>query len=250
MEEFDELELQKLIETALSDTQSSHPFGGSATHLGFAETDILSLIFSRLENKLHLSEVSDIFHDVRVDLLSRKFSSSLADLHTVTKNCRKCSLQSTPELPKWNVQDPDVVVIIDSPSLSPEATANMVSSFKEAGFSSDQLCLTYVNRCPVRRKYEDQEIINCSPYLHAEVQMLNPKLILCLGATPASVLFGSHMKISDSRANILWLGHWPILVTYSPMYVLKSGSSASEQFNADIQQAYQFVSKTKGSLHA
>lgn len=250
MEEFDELELQKLIDNALANNSSPHPFGGSTTHLGFAETDILSFVYSRLENKLPLSEVSEIFRDVRVDLLSRKFSASLTDLHTVTKNCRKCSLQSTPELPKWNVENPDVVVIIDSPSISSEATNYMVSAFKESGFSSDQLCLTYVNRCPVRRKYEEQEVINCSPYLHAEVQMLNPKLVLCLGATPSSVLFGSSMKISEMRANILWLGHWPILLTYSPMYVLKSGSSTSEQFKADIQQAYQFVSKLKGSSHA
>jgi uracil-DNA glycosylase family 4 len=243
MEDFDELDLQKLIENALSQTEDHHPFGSSEAYLGFAETDILSLIYSRLENRMAISEITQLFHDIRVDILSRKISTNIKDLHTVTKNCRKCKIDSVPELPKWNVENPDVVIVVDSPSISPEAITLMVNAFKEAGFSSDQLCLTYVNRCPVRRKYEEQEVINCSPYLHLELQLLNPKLILCLGATPASVLFGSQIKIKETRGNIMWLGYWPILVTYSPMYILKSGGNTPEHFSIDIKQAYDFIHK-------
>jgi uracil-DNA glycosylase len=73
--------------------------------------------------------------------------------------------------------------------------------------------------------------------------LLNPKLILCLGATPASVLFGSQIKIKETRGNIMWLGYWPILVTYSPMYILKSGGNTPEHFSIDIKQAYDFIHK-------
>lgn len=243
MEAFDELDLQKLIETALAENTNQHPFGGSETYLGLAETDILSTIYSRLENRMAISEITQLFHDIRVDILSRKISTNIKDLHTVTKNCRKCKIDSVPELPKWNVENPDVAIVVDSPSMSPEAITLMVNSFKHSGFSSDQLCLTYVNRCPVRRKYEEQEVINCSPYLHLELQLLNPKLILCLGSTPASILFGSQTKIKESRGNVMWLGYWPILVTYSPMYILKSGNNTSDQFSIDIKQAYDFVHK-------
>lgn len=243
MEDFDELDLQKLIESALAEKPDQHPFGGSETYLGLAETDILSTIYSRLENRMTISEITQLFHDIRVDVLSRKISTNIKDLHTVSKNCRKCKIDSVPELPKWNVENPDIAVVVDSPSISPEAITLMVNAFKDSGFSSDQLCLTYVNRCPVRRKYEDQEVINCSPYLHLELQLLNPKLILCLGATPASVLFGSQIKIKESRGNVMWLGYWPILATYSPMYILKSGGTTSEHFSIDIKQAYDFIHK-------
>lgn len=243
MEDFDELDLQKLIESALAQKPNQHPFGSSEAYLGLAETDILSTIYSRLENRMSISEITQLFHDIRVDILSRKISTNIKDLHTVTKNCRKCKIDTVPELPKWNVENPDVAIVVDSPSISPEAITLMVNAFKESGFSSDQLCLTYVNRCPLRRKYEEQEIINCSPYLHLELQLLNPKLILCLGSTPASVLFGSQIKIKESRGNIMWLGYWPILVTYSPMYILKSGGNTPEHFSIDIKQAYDFIHK-------
>jgi hypothetical protein len=57
--------------------------------------------------------------------------------------------------------------------------------------------------------------------LHTEIQLLNPKLIVCLGGVPSSVLFGTDIKIKDIRGQIMWLGYWPILTTYSPNYVLK-----------------------------
>jgi len=243
MEDFDELDLQKLIESALAQNPNQHPFGGSETYLGLAETDILSTIYSRLENKLTISEITQLFHNIRVDILSRKISTNIRDLHTVTKNCRRCNIDSVPELPKWNVENPDVAIVIDSPSISSEAVTLMINAFKDSGFSSNQLCLTYVNRCPLKRKYDEQEIINCSPYLHLELQLLNPKLILCLGATPASILFGSPIKIKELRGKINWLGYWPILVTYSPMYILKSGGTTPEHFSIDIKQAYDFIHK-------
>jgi len=247
MTEFSEEDLESLIQEALSNTKSSNPF--SALHLGFSETNLLEIIHQKFSKRIIESEVNDIFQDVRKDILSRKISLNIQELHTITKNCRKCSIDSPSELPKWNVDNPDIVVVLDSPNISPDAINLMVSSFKSAGLSSQQLCLTYINRCPTKRKYENQEIINCSPYIHTEIQLLNPKLILCLGALPASVLFGSEIKIKDIRGSITWLGYWPILTTYSPAYVLKSSSfdltHVIDHFNNDILQAYNFSSSIR-----
>jgi len=250
MEHFDEDELQKLIDEALSDNKDKqHPFGGSGSYLGLAETDLMSSLHERFSKRMIESDVNEIFRDARTDILSRKISTSLKDLHTVTKNCRKCTVDSSPELPKWNVENPDIAIVVESPAISPEAISLMVNGFKKAGLNSQQLCLTYVNRCPVKRKYENQEIINCSSYLHLELQLLNPKLILCLGGLPASVLFGTNIKMKDVRGNVMWLGYWPVLSTYSPMYVLKSSSfdqnSITDHFENDLLNAYNFLYNKK-----
>ena len=244
MEQFDEGELQKLIDEALSqNTEKQHPFGGSGSYLGLAETDLLSSLHERFSKRLIESEVNDIFRDSRIDILSRKISTNLKDLHTVTKNCRKCTVDSNSELPKWNVENPDIVIVIESPSIPPEAITLMVDAFKKAGLTSQQLCLTYVNRCPVKRKFTNQEIFNCSPYLHTEIQLLNPKLIVTLGSLPAYTLFGSEIKIKEYRGNINWLGYWPIITTYSPAYALKAGQSVSDHLLSDIKTAHTFVNK-------
>jgi len=241
MEEFSEEELQQLIDKALSENSSPNPLVPSGIHLGLGESQMMASLHERLSKRFIESEINDIFRDVRKDLHSSTFNLTLRDIHTITKNCRKCQIDSSAELPKWNLEDPDIVVVIDSPNLPQEGISVMLSAFKAAGLKSDQLCLTYVNRCPVQRKYEYQETQNCSTYLHNEIVCLNPKLILGLGLLPGTVLFGDNIKLKDYRGNVTWLGNWPIMLTYSPLYVLRSGENAQETFNNDIKQAFHFI---------
>jgi DNA polymerase len=147
-------------------------------------------------------------------------------------------------MPMWNAKDPDIVFILDHPIYDRSTAEFFLSSLKESGFSSDQECLTYVNRCNYpKRKFDSQEIFNCSSYLHYELQLMNPKLIVCMGSVPVASVFGTEMTIKDSRSKIIWLGTWPIMVTYSPMHVLKSGGSMSDMFISDIQTAYNYTNK-------
>lgn len=242
MEEFDELELKQIIDSALASQADTRL---SSNYLGLAETDIFSLLYDKLSSRIIGSDLNSIFQDIRSEIISRKSPLTLKELHTVTSNCRKCNLNVNPELPKWNVSNPNVVIVIESPSISPEGISLMISTFKDAGFTSDDLCLTYINRCPIKRKFEQNEIVNCAPYLHSEIQIMNPKLVICLGSLSSSILFGAPLKIKDVRGQIRWLGTWPILSTYSPMYVIKSGGSSPEHFANDISNAYNFVSLRK-----
>lgn len=245
MDEFNEEEVSSFVKRVLSQADGSHPF--SANYLGLAETDLLAALHERLSKRFIESEVNDIFQEARTDIVSRKVSLTLTELHTVTRNCKKCSIQAPAELPKWNVTDPDIAVVIESPSLPADAINVMIEAFKTAGIQSSQLCLTYLNRCPVQRKYEDQEITNCAPYLHSELQLLNPKLIVCLGNLPVSILFGVLLKMKDIHGQVRWLGYWPILSTYSPMYVaraLQAGQpTVVQQFQQDITNAKNFITK-------
>ncbi len=241
--EFSEAELNSLIEEALSSDESKF-IPKSGLHLGFMETELLEIVYNNLTGLIHDSALTTLFKDIRSEILSRKVNYKIKDFHTVTKNCNKCDIGSiSPELPKWNVTNPDVLFIIDSPNMQQEAITLFLKALKQAGFDSSKVCLTYVNRCPVKRKFTNQEIFNCSPYLHTEIQLLNPKLIVTLGSLPAYTLFGSEIKIKEYRGNISWLGYWPIITTYSPAYALKAGQSVADHLLSDIKTAHTFVNK-------
>jgi uracil-DNA glycosylase family 4 len=241
--EFNQNDLDSLIKEALSSPSNPlHPKSGM--HVGFMETDMLELLSGHLTNKIPLSAISEIYQDLRLYLLSRKSNHQIKDLHTVVLNCRKCEMQqTTPELPKWNVKNPDVLFITDNPSLDSDSVSFFLSSLKEAGFESSNVCLTYVNRCPVKRKYTNQEVFNCSPYLHNEIQLLNPKLIVTLGSVPLISLLGLDVKLKEYRGNLTWLGYWPIIPTYSPIYAVRNGQNFQEQFLSDIKSAHNFSTK-------
>jgi len=240
-EEFDEQYLDSLIQEALSDKDKSQMHPSSGMHLGFAESDLVALMYGKLTSYFPQSSLNSFFQNFRSDLTSRKVSLSLKDLHTIVKNCKKCSLSLPAQLPKWNTVNPDVLVILESPSMQSDAIDLLVQKIKSAGFVPTQMCLTYVNRCPKFGKYDNKEIINCSPYLHTEIQLINPKVIVPMGSLVTSVLLSSNIKIKDCRGNLMWLGYWPIVPTYSPSYVLRSSSAALQNFENDLSYVHKFI---------
>jgi uracil-DNA glycosylase family 4 len=241
MEEFSEELLNSLITEALKDKGSNQSNPYAQLHLGHGETDLLSVVSQRLVDYLPESSIASFVQEVRTDLVARKSGSTLQDLHTTVLNCRKCVINSKPELPKWNSKSPEVVIIIESPSIDSQSINYLVDKVKSVGFNSNQLCLTYVNRCPKQTKYENKEILNCTPYLHSEVQLMSPKVIVPMGSLPTSVFLGTDIKIKDYRGNLVWLGYWPVMPMYSPTYALRS-ESVSSQFVSDLNQIYKYIS--------
>ena len=144
----------------------------------------------------------------------------------------------------WNNQDPDIVFVLDYPIYNKEVAEFFLNTLKSSNFSSEKICLTYVNRCSYpKRKFESQEIFNCSPYLHTEIQLLNPKAIVCLGSVAASALFGLEITIKDYRSKPNWLGSWPIFVTYSPLHISKSSSHLEDSFISDMMYVHDYIYK-------
>jgi DNA polymerase len=67
------------------------------------------------------------------------------------------------------------------------------------------------------------EIRACGPWLEAEVQVVKPRVIVCLGATAAQALFGSAFRVTEKRGMPLehkWA--WHALATIHPSAVLRT----------------------------
>ena len=245
--DFDPTQLNEIISTALDDSVA--PIDRAYGQLGFMESQVIESIFTAFENRIGQTDLINIIRDSRIPVISVQNNFKITDLHTVTHNCRKCQSQLSvdPQLPKWNVTNPDVVFIMDSPSLNQQASALFISALKAAGFSSDKVCLTYLVRCPVNSTTFDQTIVdNCSNYLHQEIQLMNPKLVVPVGNNALKVFFGADATIKTYKGKITWLGSWPIFPVYSLLYILKAGATVEENFQADMLQAYQFC-YSKGS---
>lgn len=240
MDEFSQEDLDSLIQEALSGEKSKlHPKSG--LYLGLGESALLAQAYEVFQKHLPNERLVSLFKDLRDSILSSKNNTSLLDLHTVTKNCKKCpNVASSSELPRWNSKDPDVLFVVDNPRMDKESIDLFVSTIKDIGFESSKVCLTYVTRCSLPRKPEVSEVTNCAPYLHTEIQLLNPKLIVTFGLLPLATLLGSDVQLKSYRGVLSWIGYWPIMPTYSPIYCIKSNGQYTDQFISDLQQAYQF----------
>jgi uracil-DNA glycosylase family protein len=85
----------------------------------------------------------------------------------------------------------------------------------------------------------------CLPWLEAEVKLVDPALIVCLGATAARALLGSSFRVTKQRGEVLELatpvGVRPVLATVHPSAVLRAtGADRDEAFAglvADLRTA-------------
>lgn len=72
------------------------------------------------------------------------------------------------------------------------------------------------------RKPTPEEMQTCIPYLHEQIDLIQPKVIVALGATAVEGLLGKTAGITKLR------GHWqiyrgiPLMPTYHPAYLLRN----------------------------
>lgn len=76
-----------------------------------------------------------------------------------------------------------------------------------------------------------EELAYCLPYLKAQIEVVNPDVLVALGATAASGLLGpgAFKALGEVR------GHWkefagkPLMITYHPSYILRNQSNQSKR---------------------
>ena len=75
----------------------------------------------------------------------------------------------------------------------------------------------------IHKKPSMKEIHACRPWLEAELEVVRPELIVCLGATAAQSLLGSGFKITQSHGKVQQVeGFPPIITTLHPSAILRA----------------------------
>jgi len=97
------------------------------------------------------------------------------------------------------------------------------------------ICNVVKCRPPENRTPEPDEVQACSPYLLRQVDAINPKVIVCLGAVAAKTLLETTRGISQFRGEWLeWRGR-KLIATYHPAYLLRNPNAKGEVWK-DLQK--------------
>ncbi len=77
----------------------------------------------------------------------------------------------------------------------------------------------------------EAEMAHCLPYLRAQVEIVNPRLLVALGATASKGLLGprSFGALGEVRGRWHDLGGRPLMVTYHPSYVLRNPTNQTKR---------------------
>jgi len=77
-------------------------------------------------------------------------------------------------------------------------------------------------RPPGNRNPEPGEAAQCEPYLHRQIALIKPKLIVALGKVAAVNLLKRDAAVASMRGKIHQYQGIPLIVTYHPAYLLRS----------------------------
>ncbi len=117
------------------------------------------------------------------------------------------------------------------------AGALLTKALEDAGIARDSVYVTNavkhfkweprgkrrIHKTPVQR-----EIDACSQWLNAEITAINPRIIVCLGATAGRAVLGHSVRIGTLRGTLYPIpgrGEQFAVVTYHPAYVLRQRDS-------------------------
>jgi uracil-DNA glycosylase len=82
----------------------------------------------------------------------------------------------------------------------------------------------------IHKKPNSLEIAACRPWLDAEIALLRPEVIVCLGATAAQALLGRAFRVTQQRGQLLPFGAAPhVLATVHPSSILRAPDEESRR---------------------
>jgi len=97
------------------------------------------------------------------------------------------------------------------------------------------ICNVVKCRPPENRTPEPDEVEMCSPYLLRQIDAINPKVLVCLGAVAAKTLLETTRGISQFRGEWLeWRGR-KLMATYHPAYLLRNPPAKADVWK-DLQK--------------
>ena len=98
----------------------------------------------------------------------------------------------------------------------------------------------------IHQKPNSREIAACKPWLEAELRLVKPKLVVCLGATAGQAIFGPSFRVTRERGKLLSSKLAPrVVATVHPSSLLRQPDEESRE-----REYAHFVSDLRVALKA
>ena len=181
---------------------------------------------------------------------------TLPDLYAKITRCTKCGLARTRNnvVPGEGVENPDVLVIGEGPGYDEDMSgrpfvgkAGVLLDKMLAAIQLDRNKNCYIAnivkcRPPNNRDPESEEQSTCFAFLQAQIHILKPKMILCMGRIAGHKMLDTQDALNKLRGQIFDYNGIPLMVTYHPSALLRDQSLKApawqdlKQFKAKLDE--------------
>jgi uracil-DNA glycosylase family 4 len=177
--------------------------------------------------------------------------NSSAELEKIAEEvcrCRECDLGSsrTNAVPGEGNPNARIMFIGEAPGADEDAQGRpfvgragqlLNKIITACGLKRSDVFIANILKCrpPENRDPRAEEIISCFPYLQRQIELINPEIIVALGAPAARTLLNTNKSIGQLRGQFheyyAGLGRAPIklMPTYHTAYLLRNYSQENRQ---------------------
>lgn len=148
---------------------------------------------------------------------------TLSQLQEAAAGCKACDLwkSGTQTVFGEGPEDAEVMLVGEQPGDREDqagrpfvgpAGALLNGALEEAGIVREAVYVTNTvkhfkweprGKRRIHKKPNAAEVAACRPWLEAEIKLIQPKIIVCLGATAAQALLGKEFRVSRQRGELL-----------------------------------------------
>jgi uracil-DNA glycosylase family protein len=194
-------------------------------------------------------------------------ASSLKRLREVAKQCKACPLWKTGTQTVFGegLRTARVMLVGEQPGNDEDLAGKpfvgpagklLDRALFEAGIDRSQVYVTNAvkhfkwepkGKRRIHKKPNSREIAACRPWLEAELDILKPDLLICLGATAAQSLLGREFKVTQHQGEPIEspLARY-VMATVHPSSILRAPDeetrrTETERFIADLRTVAQLI---------
>ena len=109
---------------------------------------------------------------------------------------------------------------------------------RAAGFARSEVYIANVLKCrpPDNRDPTADEASHCLPYLRRQIELVAPRVLLCVGRIAAQRLLDVEQPLGQLRGRVHDFDGVPVIVTYHPAYLLRAPKEKRKAW-VDLQLA-------------
>jgi uracil-DNA glycosylase len=176
-------------------------------------------------------------------------SAAFAELRQRAMACMKCSLlASSRKNVVFGVGSPDaeLMFIGEAPGADEDdqgepfvgkAGQLLTKIIQAMGLTRETVYIGNILKCRPdtpgqsagNRKPTPEEMTTCIPYLHEQIDLIRPKVIVALGATAVEGLLGKTIGITRLRGTWKTYRGIPLMPTYHPAYLLRNQAPSEKR---------------------
>lgn len=188
-----------------------------------------------------LKEILKFYRELGVEFVEREHNDPQFEFDEVMrciKGCTRCELYKTKKnyVPGEGSLVPDIVFIGEGPGETEDnfgrpfigkAGQLLDKVIARMGYTRETVFIGNIVKCrpPNNRDPLKDEVDACMPFLIRQLEILRPKVIVCLGKVAMNNLLGTDYSIMEQRGKQFEFRGIPVIPTYHPAYILRQQSA-------------------------